>query len=123
MWSRRFTNPLDDAETFAADDQGLLLDIGRRAQSTEEIQGQYMGLIKFTPAGWSQVTAALEALPPERQDGMDMTTILGHLISTETPIRTTAVDGRWCETDSANDLALYEQLAAQDDPWAHDWRW
>ena len=48
LWEKRFENPLTDAETFALDQDGLI-DIGRSPESYETVQGQYMGLLKFTP--------------------------------------------------------------------------
>lgn len=47
LWSKRFEDPLDDAETFRIDDKGYITEIGQKAQTVEEIQGQYMGLLKI----------------------------------------------------------------------------
>ena len=51
LWTRRFADPLADAETFRVDDAGRLLEIGGKTTRIEEIEGQYMGLLKFTPGG------------------------------------------------------------------------
>ena len=51
LWQMRFNNPLSDAENFRLDGDRLI-EIGLKASSIEEIEGQYMGLLKFTPAGW-----------------------------------------------------------------------
>src|SRR5579863_4593540 len=44
LWTRRFADPLSDAETFRTDARGNLIDIGRRTTQMEDIQGRYMGL-------------------------------------------------------------------------------
>ena len=46
LWELRFENPLDDAETFKLDSSNMLVEIGSRATSVGEIEGQFMGLIK-----------------------------------------------------------------------------
>lgn len=33
LWSKRFDNPLDDAETFKIDEQGYLIEIGKNFRS------------------------------------------------------------------------------------------
>src|ERR1700733_14172244 len=43
LWSRRFTDPLSDAETFRLDEAGNLLEIGGKTKDIVEIEGQYMG--------------------------------------------------------------------------------
>jgi choline kinase len=48
LWSRRFDDPLADAETFRLGASGELLEIGGKTTDIGVIQGQYMGLLKFT---------------------------------------------------------------------------
>ena len=45
LWSRRFADPLADAETFQTDASGRLIEIGNKTNSFSEINGQYMGLL------------------------------------------------------------------------------
>jgi len=122
LWQRRFTDPLSDAETFRVDADGRLREIGRRASSREEIGGQYMGLLKFSPTGWRRTAALLQGIPPSARDMLDMTSLLGRLLEAGVPIRGVPVDGRWCEVDSANDLRIYEELVQSGTAWEHDWR-
>ena len=51
LWEKRFESPLCDAETFKINNSGILTEIGGKAQTINEIEGQYMGLIKITPKG------------------------------------------------------------------------
>ena len=47
LWSERFDNPLDDAETMKFDDDLNIFELGKKTDSYSDIQGQYTGLIKF----------------------------------------------------------------------------
>src|SRR5580693_3511942 len=82
LWARRFDDPLSDAETFRTDARGNLIDIGRRTTDINDIQGQYMGLLKFTPEGWRAVEAVLASVDQKTRDIMDMTTLLRRLLGT-----------------------------------------
>ena len=122
LWSERFENPLMDAETFRLRQNGALESIGDRAQAVSDIQGQYMGLLKFSPAGWRQVEGLLDDLSQERRNQLDMTSLLQLLLKDGVEIDTTPVNGRWCEVDSETDLRLYEHKLEHPN-WTHDWRW
>lgn len=108
LWSRRFADPLSDAESFRIDRQGHLLAIGERCTELAGIQGQYMGLLRFTPAGWQSVEGILDMLSPAERDRLDMTTLLQRLIDRDVIIQTVPIDEPWYEVDSAQDVAEYE---------------
>ena len=110
LWKMRFTNPLSDAETFKTTNDNVLLDIGRRANSINEIKGQYMGLFKFTQNGWSQIIKGLSDVSDNELDKMDMTTMLNRLINKGTIINTCPIDDDWFEIDTENDLNVYHEL-------------
>ncbi len=100
-WSRRFVEPLDDAETFATDEAGWVTDIGRRPRDLTEVQGQYVGLIRFTPHGWRIASDVARTGP------RDMTGLLGRLVDTEAiPVRSVALQDPWWEFDHPADLDL-----------------
>jgi choline kinase len=126
LWRDRFADPLADAESFRATG-GRLTEIGARCTSLADIQGQYMGLLKFTPAGWRQMASVLERLPGETVDRLDMTALLRRLIEYGVEIGAIAVSGQWCEVDNADDVALYTRRLAMAERsgrgWSHDWRW
>ena len=79
LWLMRFDNPLSDAETFRLDGDRVIK-IGGRAALTQEIEGQYMGLVKYTPAGWRKVNKFLKGLNQEEIDKLDVTKLLQGLI-------------------------------------------
>lgn len=114
LWSRRFVDPLADAETFRISAEGQLLEIGGRTTQVEDIQGQYMGLFKFTPPAWGVVETLLGALDPPTRDRLDVTGLLSRLIAgADLPIGTIATYGQWGEIDSPQDVALYEAMVKE----------
>jgi choline kinase len=110
LWQARFEDPLSDAETFQIDDDGRLVEIGAPADSVEEIEGQFMGLLRFTPTGWSAVERIMDGLSESQCDRLDSTALLRRLIEQRFPITTVAINGGWGEIDSASDLVACEAL-------------
>lgn len=121
LWKLRFENPLSDAETFR-EANGRLLEIGGRADSVDEIKGQYMGLLFITPRGWAVINGLLTELGQERVDKLDMTALLRLLLDRGVDIGAVPVEGGWVEADSMQDVRAYEAVLDQDDAWSHDWR-
>src|ERR1700761_6561858 len=112
LWRRRFADPLADAETFRADASGRLLEIGGKTDRIEDIQGQYMGLFKLTPAAWCHIEALLNALEPAIRDRLDVTGLLRRLLARdEIAIGTFGAHGQWGEIDNPEDVALYATMA------------
>ena len=108
LWSRRFTDPLADAETFQADPSGRLIEIGNKASSIDEIEGQYMGLLKFNPCAWRDVETLLATLDVPSRDRLDMTGLLQRLLQRDVTVCTFGTTGQWGEIDNPDDFALYE---------------
>jgi choline kinase len=109
LWTSRFGDPLLDAETFHLNPDQTLAEIGNKPKSVSEIQGQYMGLLRFTPLGWAEVLRIRAGLIPAERDRMHMTGILQKIIEQRTvPIEALPYIGEWGEFDSAEDLGLFE---------------
>ena len=109
LWERRFGDPLADAETFRLDADHHLLEIGGRASSMEEIEGQYMGLLRFGPRGWAEVKRIRAGLPGEVCDRMHMTGTLQRVIDErQILIKAFPYLGEWGEVDCEEDLAAYK---------------
>lgn len=105
LWERRFDAPLDDAETFRLDHRGLLTEIGGRPSSADEVGGQYLGLLKFTPPAWALVERVLRTESTVR--GVDMTGLLRFLLREhDLAIGATPVSGPWCEFDHPGDVEV-----------------
>ena len=109
LWRQRFSDPLSDAESFKLDDEHYLTEIGNKTTDAALIQGQYMGLLKFSPVGWKQVEMYRADLPAMMQDNMHMTGTLNAMIQQNNiKVRVFPYAGRWGEIDSPEDLACYE---------------
>jgi choline kinase len=114
LWTRRFADPLSDAETFRMNAEGQLLEIGGKTTRIEDIEGQYMGLLKFTPAAWSAVEALLGTLDAPIRDRLDMTGLLSRLLAAEAcPISTFPAGGHWGEIDNRQDVVLYQTMLSE----------
>jgi choline kinase len=110
LWTQRFGDPLLDAETFRLTPEHTLAEIGNKPNSLDEVQGQYMGLLRFTPEGWAAVQRIRSDLTPQECDKMHMTGTLQKVIDAGyiaiTPVPYT---GKWGEIDSAEDLLVSEK--------------
>lgn len=110
LWEKRFGDPLLDAETFRLSPNNTLTEIGNKPESVEEIQGQYMGLLKFTPEGWAEVVRIRNGLSMEERDKMHMTGTLQRVIDAgRVAVNAVAYRGEWGELDTVEDLVVYEK--------------
>lgn len=111
LWTQRFGDPLLDAETFRLTKEHTLAEIGNKPTSIDEVQGQYMGLLRFTPEGWSEVMRIRSSLTFQQRDTMHMTGTLQKVIEAGTiAIAAVPYTGIWGEVDSSEDLAGYNTL-------------
>lgn len=116
IWSRRFENPLDDAETFRLGSDGYLEEIGGRPKSLDEIQGQYMGLLRISPFAWQKILELRDGMPLAERNRMHMTGTLRRLLEGAVlPIKGLAYPGRWGEVDSESDLDAYRNIDTDGD--------
>ncbi len=108
LWTDRFDDPLSDAETFRIDSNNRLLEIGGRASSIDEIQGQYMGILRLTPSGWKKMQYVRSGLPDLERNKLQMTHLLQKLIADgRCQISAIPYLGKWGEFDSADDIVAY----------------
>lgn len=109
LWQKRFDDPLVDAETFKLNPDNTLTEIGQKPKSVDEVQGQYMGLLRFTPEGWGEVCRIRESLTPVERDRMHMTGTLQKVIQAgNVAIHAIPYELPWGEVDSADDLEIYQ---------------
>lgn len=113
LWRMRFDHPLDDAETFTIATDGRIQEIGKRAKSISNIQGQYIGLMRFTPKALSWVSDFTKKQEELILNTLDMTSLLQHLIHQDYPVYGMPIHGGWCEVDTPKDLMLANELYAQ----------
>jgi choline kinase len=119
LWSLRLENPLEDAETLIMDSEGYVLELGKKPESYEQIEGQYTGLIKIRADKLEQFEGFYERLDRAAEfdgknlDNMYMTRFLQLLINAGWKARAVAVDNGWLEVDSVEDLDQYERMARE----------
>lgn len=113
LWEKRFGDPLLDAETFRMNPNKILTEIGNRPKSVQEVQGQYMGLLRFTPNSWREVLRIRAGLPPGECDQMHMTGTLQRVIEAgHIAIEAISYEFSWGEVDSADDLEVYQETTS-----------
>lgn len=112
LWRRRFEAPLDDAESFRVDDHCRVTEIGGRPTTEQEIQGQFMGILKLLPPARAWIGSALDADPNARLN-LDTTRLISRILANGHAVTGVAIHGGWCEIDSTRDLAIAEALIAE----------
>jgi L-glutamine-phosphate cytidylyltransferase len=113
LWEKRFGDPLLDAETFRLNSDKTLAEIGNKPKSVQEVQGQYMGLLRLTPEGWGEMLRIRAGLPSAECDRMHMTGTLQRVIEAgRIAIEAIPYELSWGEVDSAGDLVAYQEASA-----------
>lgn len=116
FWEIRMDNPLADAETLKLDAEDHIVELGKKPRDYNDIQGQYMGLIKvrgdhvaaFRQA-WQQMDRSL-VRDGKDFDNMYMTTFLQSLIDSGWRARAAFTDNGWLEVDTVEDLDRYHEM-------------
>lgn len=114
LWLGRMPNPLADAERLILGPNGHVIAIGGRPVNLHQVQGQYMGLLRFDASGardldtFHQQAVARSA----HADQWDITALLAAWIDNGATVHTVAVHGGWLEIDTPDDLRCYERLHA-----------
>lgn len=109
-WRARAENPLDDAETLKIDADGNLTEIGQPPTSLAEIQGQYMGLMKFSAEGIEQLKSEFHrardagGIRGKPAESAYMTDLLQLLIDNGHALKAVGIHGGWVEVDTVSDL-------------------
>ena len=117
-FSTRAADPYTIAETLVMRDGAITL-IGTPVASPEQVQGQYIGLMRFTAAGASllrecywKYRRARWGQPWQQAQTFEkayITDILQQVIDDGTTLTPACVHGEWVEIDTASD---YERLLA-----------
>ena len=111
-WMERFENPLDDAESMVLDNKGRIVDIGKPAQNYTQINGQYIGLIKFSSQGIKSLkkifykSKEVNQIQNKNLNNAFMTDLLQSLIDEGINVWPVNIQGEWVEVDTVKDLGL-----------------
>ena len=116
-WEMRIGDPLADAESLRVADDGTIVEIGNKPGSVDEIEGQYIGLMRFRGTGVKTLRNAYAHLGKVRRSWMAdrpvtkayMTDLLMEMILTNHAVHAVPIQGGWLEIDTADD---YEKARA-----------
>jgi choline kinase len=114
LWAMRMENPLLDAETMKVDGEGFIYELGKKPKSYDDIQGQYIGLIKFKKDFLKRAVAYYHNLDTaavydgKSFENMYMTSFIQSLIDHVKKPKAVFISGGWVEVDSVEDLRIYE---------------
>ncbi|MDC3102756.1 phosphocholine cytidylyltransferase family protein [Gammaproteobacteria bacterium] len=116
LWQTRMENPLDDAETLKIKDEIYVRELGKKPKNIQEIEGQYMGLIKVRSDFIIEFCNTWHSLDKkDTYDGQDfknmyMTSFLQVFINRGIKVEAAFTNGGWLEIDTKDDLELYHSL-------------
>lgn len=110
-WEYRFDDPLSDAESLRMTGDGLITDIGGPVSDIDEIEAQYIGLMRFQGAGVEALRRTRAALSDVHRAWMDkrpiekayMTDLLMEMILTGIDISAVPIRSGWLEIDTVED--------------------
>lgn len=112
-------DPLSDAETMKLRPDGTIIELGKKAGSFNDVQGQYIGLIKFSSDAISSIREFYHGLDRnDVYDGKDfdnmyMTTFLQLIADKLMPIQAVEIANGWMEVDCPDDLKHTKFLDTQ----------
>ena len=111
-WQERFENPLDDAESLKLHKNGKIIEIGRKTKKFDDINGQYIGLMKFSRKGINDLvnvfhkSKLLEKIQGKKIENAFMTDLLQTTIDEGISVWPVFTNGKWVEVDTVKDLSL-----------------
>jgi len=120
-WQIRLQNILDDVESLTLKN-GFITNIGQKINSLNDIQGQYIGLMKFQNNAISILKnfyhdskkyskSGLNPLNPKLSfENSYMTDLLQGLINHNHKLKAIEINGGWLEIDTLHDFEIYNDL-------------
>ena len=111
-WDARMDNPLEDAETLKLGQDGNIIEIGQKTTTYEDIQGQYIGMIKISGSALMKVRSYYHSLDKAifydgmNYDNMYMTSFLQLIADNLLPLVPVFTENGWMEIDTPTDLLL-----------------
>jgi len=117
-WEARMDDPLRDVETLKIGENGNIIELGKKTNTYEDIQGQYIGLIKIRKDVVKQVKNYyynldhLATYDGQSFDNMYMTSFLQMIADNIFPLSPVYIEGGWIEIDEPSDLEFGHFLEA-----------
>ena len=114
LWSLRMESPLEDAETLKVKG-GNIVELGKKPNSYNDIEGQYIGLIKISKSALPKFIKFYETLDKTKiydgqdYDNMYMTSLIQMVIDNVMNVTPVFINGEWIEIDSVEDINAYNK--------------
>jgi len=111
-WAARMDNPLNDAESMKLTAGNKVTELGKKPRSYDDIEGQYIGLIRIRADVVKRFVAAWQCMDRSAVydgkdfDNMYMTSFLQYLIDGGWEVRAAFIENGWAEVDCEADLAV-----------------
>lgn len=115
-WSARMEDPLEDAETLLFDEDRNIREIGKKPSGMDQINGQFVGLMKIKSSALRAVKDFWLGLDRDaKYDGnsfedMYTTSFLQLLIDGGWHVRAVPIRGGWLEIDTPEDIEAFRTL-------------
>jgi len=121
-WEMRFDNPLSDAESLKIDHDGNITSIGQKVKEIDDIEGQYIGLMKFQNDGLTTIKEFYQKIKNQSKNNPNpinpdiafkqsyMTDFLQGLINSGHKLKAIEIENGWLELDSINDYNKYTKF-------------
>jgi L-glutamine-phosphate cytidylyltransferase len=109
-WEARMEDPLSDVETLKIDNNGYIKELGKKPNSYNDIEGQYIGLIKIRKDVVKQVKDYYQNLDKnilydgKNYNNMYMTSFLQMISDNIIPLTPVFITSGWIEVDEPSDL-------------------
>jgi L-glutamine-phosphate cytidylyltransferase len=114
LWRLRLgDNILSDAETLKLNESGHITELGKKTDSLDNINGQYIGLLKISKTSINKIVDYYSNLNRDiLYDGKDfdnmyMTSFVQNIIDNLISAKALMTNGGWIEIDSVADLDSY----------------
>ena len=103
---KRFKNPLSDLESFKIK-KNKLIDIGRKVKNINDIDGQYMGIMKINPNGWKKILRHIKIYYNNEVNSLDITNFLKTFIKNkDSYVQVKKTNTEWYEIDNQKDYKI-----------------
>lgn len=106
-WKKRMKNPLKDLETMVIKNN-LIVKLGKKTSNFKEIQGQYIGLTKFSSKKFNKILRIIEDFIKENKNYRNLyfTDFIQLLIDKQIKVRAVKIKGEWQEFDNPKDFKI-----------------
>ncbi len=119
-WESRCDDPLSDAETFKKGENETVQSLGKKAKNVDEIEGQFIGMIKLSPKGVERIKKEYHSCKDDDEcssnawgSGRDLKnaymTDLMNLFAKNGELFFNSIHRGWFEVDDPEDLDVAEK--------------